>query len=350
MSPSEPTAQLNLEPVPQCPVCASAQSSPLDQASDRLVPEINRYLPADETPLPAITNTRVTCARCKLVYLSPRLDTDGLRELYRLWYGYAYRSIFSDPQHLADRTTEFTRHHLRYLQKHIPTPGTLLDVGSGSGLFLSIARGYGWQGTGVELDRATAEWASSEYGLDIRFGTLESAVQQCETFDAITMFDYLEHTDRPGPDLAAAARHLKPSGLIVIRVPNQAGWQSRFMKQGWLAVISNHLSYFTPQSLSEALDMNGFEPVDISANNYRSERDILRQRWQWLKQRLSKSSPAPSDSENATPTQPTAAGAAPQGSLRQVGRLLHSLLIEQIDHMGGWFGRSNFLMVVARKK
>lgn len=340
MSPSE----LCLEPVLQCPVCAGTQSSFVDSVTDTLVPEINRCLPEAETPLQSITNTRVKCNRCDLVFLSPRLNEDGLREIYRLWYGYAYRSVFSDPQHLEDRTKEFKNHHLHYLQKHLSAPGHILDVGSGSGLFLSIARDSGWQGTGIELDKATAKWASQMYGLDIRYGTLETAIKKGETFDVITMFDYLEHTDRPGPDLEAAARHLNPGGIILIRVPNQAGWQSRFMKQKWLAVISNHLSYFTPKSLTEALQMHGFETLDISARNYRTEIDILRQRWRWIRQRLGN----PSSTQAAS--EPAHQQTAQRNTLRNFKRLLHSLFIEQIDHIGGWFGHSNFLMIVARKK
>lgn len=341
--------ELKFEAITQCPVCACPEARPLDSVRDTLVPEINRYLPAHEAPLTDVKNTRVQCEACKLVYLAPRLDSASLREVYRLWYGYAYRSIFSDPQHLQDRATEFRDHHLRCLQRHMPEAGKVLDVGSGSGLFLSIAKEHGWQGIGIELDQATAKWASEQYGLDIRFGTLESAVNSDDKFNAITMFDYLEHTDKPGPDLAAAARHLDPGGVILIRVPNQAGWQSRFMKQNWLAVISNHLSYFSPDSLTNALEANGFEMLEITAVNYRSERDILRQRWQWLMRRLGKATSASNQANDISQLTPSASQQG-QSGIKQFGRFLHSLLIEQIDHIGGWFGRSNFLMAVARKK
>lgn len=341
--------KLALEPIIQCPVCGYNEASSFDEVLDTLVPEINRYLPASEKHLSQVINTRVKCGQCRLIYLAPRLDAASLREVYRLWYGYAYRSIFSDLQHLKDRKAEFRDYHLRYLQRYLPKPGKLLDVGSGSGLFLSIAKEHGWRGTGIELDRATAEWASGHYGLDIRFGTLETAVKLEDTFDAITMFDYLEHTDKPGPDLAAAARHLNFGGVILIRVPNQNGWQSRFMKQNWLAVISNHLCYFTSESLTSALEMNGFEVLEETAINYRTEGDILRQRWQWLMRRLGVPSvQANLDDGQLNVKHPVANQGS--GPLRQVLRFFNSLLIEQIDHIGGWFGHSNFLMIVARKK
>lgn len=335
---------LVLESILKCPVCACPEAQPFDMVVDTLIPEINRYLPAAEQSLRSVPNTRVKCTNCDLVYLSPRLDADSLRELYRLWYGYAYRSIFSDLRHQKDRDREFRAYHLKYLQRHAPQGGRLLDVGSGSGMFLGIAKEHGWDGTGIELDQDTAEWASAQYGVNVRFGTLQSALKVNERFDAVTMFDYLEHTDRPGLDLATAVEHMETGGILVIRVPNQAGWQSRFMKQKWLAVISNHLTYFTQDSLARALEQKGFEILECTAHNYRGQADILRQRWQWLQGKLNR---APSGT-----TKPNATNAAEtkRGMFGQIGRFSYSLLIEQVDHIGGWFGKSNFLMVVARKQ
>lgn len=345
MSPRE----LTLEKISECPVCACPTAQPFDSVVDTLIPEINRHLPPTEQPLAPVTNTRLKCTNCDLIYLSPRLDAGSLRELYRLWYGYAYRSIFSDPCHQTDRDREFREHHLKYLQRHAPQGGRLLDIGSGSGMFLGIAKNHGWNGIGIELDKDTAAWASAKYSVDVRFGTVRCALEDDERFDAITMFDYLEHTGLPGPDLAAAADHLGPGGLLVIRVPNQAGWQSRFMKQDWLSVISNHLTYYTPDSLACALGQNGFDVLECTAHNYRGQADILRQRWQWLRGKLGQ--PPYSTLQQATaPTAAPSPTITKHGALKQIGRLAHSLLIEQIDHMGGWFGKSNFLMVVARKR
>ena len=346
-------SELAFVDVSVCPVCRSDKASELDEVEDTLVPELNRHLPAIERPLAPIRNRRVTCNTCGLVYLSPRLSAASLREVYRLWYGYAYRAIFQDDRHRSDREREFRDHHLRVLEQECASPGRLLDIGCGSGLFLSLAQQKGWQAVGIELDGDTAAWASSKYGVEVRTGTLNSCLEANERFDAVTMFDYLEHTDRPAQDLAEVARHVKPGGLLLIRVPNQAGWQSRLMGRRWLGVISNHLTYFSATSLKPALEANGFTDIRFTAHNYRSQLDILAQRASWLKSRLSELATKPTvatpDADLVRP--PTATRSS--GTLRPVhlaGRLFHSMFIEQVDHVGGWFGNGNFLMSIARKR
>lgn len=322
-----------------CPLCRSTDHSGLDACPDSLVVEINRYLPAEEAPLPAVENRRRRCIACGVVFLSPRLDDASLARLYRLWYGYAYRRVVADAVHIAERRREFERHHLSRLRSAVPAPGRLLDVGCGTGLFLSLAAHEGWRVTGVELDAATAAVGQAQ-GLDIRVGTLRECLAGEERFDAITMFDYLEHSITPGEDLDAVAARLAPGGALLVRVPNLAGWQSRWMGCGWLGVISNHLSYFTPPVLRVALERRGLRVVSCDARNYASEADILRRRWQWARARLARRNTEATDGVEPAP--------AP-GPANPFVRLAHSLFIEQLDHVAGWLGHGNNLMVVARR-
>jgi len=341
-----PTTRIeqSLAPVDACPVCGSPRAAPFDSARDTLADEINRYLPPGVAPLEQVTNNRRRCGGCGLVYLDPRLDSRSLSRLYELWYGYAYRRIFQDDRHIAERRREFERHHLRTLDRAAPEAGTLLDVGCGSGIFLAVAARSGWRGVGVEFDPATAASGRLAYGVDIRCGTLAQTIADDERFDAITLFDYLEHSAVPGEDLSLLAARLAPGGVMLVRVPNQGGWQARWMGARWVNVISNHLSYFEPQVLAGALRKRGLQIVSVRAGNYRSEWQIVRGHWHWLGQRLGATVGAPggtSPADGAT-LRPSAAPGA-------LSRYLNSVFVEQIDHVGGWFGRGNNLMVVARR-
>lgn len=313
------------------------------------MPEINRYLPPSHPGLPTdLVNTRRQCTACGLIYLTPRLDGASLAQVYELWYGYAYRRVMSDPEHIAERRREFERYHLRQLEAWAPGRGHLLDVGCGSGLFLGLAQRRGWKVSGVELDPATAAWGREQEGIaDLRCGTLASVLRTEERFNAITLFDYLEHTDSPGDDLERLIGHLSPGGILMVRVPNASGWQAQLMGSCWLAVMPTHLSYFTGSVLRDAVASRGLDVLHLRASNYRRELDILRQRWQWFGQRLfgGTRSTAPSVEEAHAPMWP------PIGNLGGAARRwLHSLWVEQVDHIGGWFGAGNNLIVIARKK
>lgn len=332
--------------VRRCPLCDDSSRSDVARLVDTLGPEINRYLPADVSPLPEIVNTLVQCARCDLMYLAPRLDDASLERLYALWYRFAYGRVFDDSAHIAVRRGEFLQQHVPALVRSKPRPGRLLDIGCGSGLFLQLAREHGWDGVGIEFDAYAAEQATQMYGVNVRVGRLGDALEADELFDAITMFDYLEHTPAPGADIAMAVGRLAPDGVLLIRVPNRDGWQARWMGWRWLAVISNHLSYFSADVLRHCLESHGLRIVVATARNSQSEIDIVSQRVRWLFGRLhalcvSEIPPgAHSGAVNLTRN---------NGTFGAILRLFDSVLIEQIDHVGGWFGRGNNLFVVARR-
>lgn len=336
--------KLSFVDIEVCPLCGSKQATEVDRGTDTLTPEINRYLPANHERLPTITNVRKACLDCGLVFLSPRLDDASLSVLYDLWYRFAYRRIFDDEQHVADRMGEFERYHLVHLQKAHPLAASLLDVGCGNGLFLHLARRAGWSVCGIEFDAETARRGRERYALEIRSGVMADVLSEQERFDVITMFDYLEHTATPGADLDAAIRHLTPGGVLMIRVPNMKGWQARLMGVKWLACISNHLTYFTPSVLVKALQQRGMTTKRVSAGNYQTERDLAKRQWMWCKRRLSGLVLGASSTEHHPVPAPAACG----NISSTMSRYLYSLFLEQVDHVGGWFGFGNNLLVISQ--
>ncbi|TCO80336.1 methyltransferase family protein [Plasticicumulans lactativorans] len=344
-----PLIELNTEAVKECPLCGSLEHDQFDRVVDTLMKEINRYLPGGMAQLPVdVENVRHRCRECELIFLGQRFDSTSLSRVYELWYGYAYRRVMADPQHVAERLREFEQHHLRLLETYCAPPGRLLDVGCGSGLFLQLAQTRGWCVSGVELDPDTAAWGRRNGIADIRCGTLAMTLAPDEYFDVVTLFDYLEHTTTPGEDLDSLIAHLAPGGTLMVRVPNANGWQARRMGRNWIAVMSTHLSYFTPEVLSKAASQRGLEILYLRAGNTRSEGDILRHQAAWLRQRLAPRRSAVTGS--AAQHQVEEVPQAPLGNLGGAAkRWLYSLWIEQIDHIGGWLGQGNNLTLIARK-
>lgn len=341
-----PSIEISLTHTETCPLCGANKSSEHDCCPDSLLAEINRYLPpAVERFALGHINKRRKCDACGLVYLSPRPTNESLALIYARWYGHAYRRVMTDPTHIAERLIEFERYHLRILEASQPQRGRLLDVGCGSGLFLSLAKRRGWSVSGIELDPATAMWAREQAGIDdVRAGRLEDALRTDEKFDAITMFDYLEHTDRPGADLDRLIAHLAPGGLLMIRLPNAGGWQARIMRKNWIAIMPTHLSYFSSDVLREALMHRGLQICSLSAKNYRTEIDIIRQKVAWVRMRLWPSASRSNAILDVAPN-PTIGNPLPA-----LWRWLWSVAMEQVDHVGGWFGAGNNLTAIARKR
>lgn len=335
-----PVAQLEIN---QCLLCTSSQLTSYDEVEDTLVQELNRYLPKDILKFPPVLNKRKKCDHCDHIFLSPRLDNASIKKIYEYWYGYSYQSIFTSDELNRRRLKEFRQHHLKFLNQTQAPGRKLLDVGCGSGLFLHLAQQDCWQVTGIDIDPTAAKHGREQFGVPIRTGTIDKVLLAEDKFDVITLFDYLEHSITPDEDINKLLNHLNHNGLLIIRVPNQNSLQSKYMKENWIALIANHISYFSPDVMSEYLKKKGLMIEKIFAHNYQNQWDILMQRFCWARGKLAaKYLKKPTSSKPVVPH--------PTSSPGSVKKLMYSLFIEQLDHIGGWFNRGNNLMIIARKQ
>ena len=89
-----------------------------------------------------------------------------------------------------------------------------------SGAFLDMARKKGWETTGVEVSRASSEYARESFGLNVTTGILEDAALLDDCFDVVTMWDVVEHLPCPSETIAECLRIIKPGGLLLVHTPN----------------------------------------------------------------------------------------------------------------------------------
>lgn len=94
--------------------------------------------------------------------------------------------------------------------------GRLLDVGSGSGVFLDLARARGFRVAGIELSSHHAAASRRRFDLDVWQGDFLGAPHAPSSFEVITMWDFLEHVADPAAVLARAHRLLVPGGVLLV--------------------------------------------------------------------------------------------------------------------------------------
>jgi len=143
-----------------------------------------------------------------------------------------------------------------------PQRSRLLDVGCSSGAFLASARSLGYVGTGVEPAAKPVKTAK-EFGLDVRQGFLQDLRFPDETFDAITLFEVIEHVREPMTLLRECRRILKREGVMVIGTGNADSWTVRFMKGNWDYFMNHggHVSFYNLMSLSKLAGRAGFRVI-----------------------------------------------------------------------------------------
>jgi 2-polyprenyl-6-hydroxyphenyl methylase/3-demethylubiquinone-9 3-methyltransferase len=105
---------------------------------------------------------------------------------------------------------------------------TVLDIGSGGGGFLHRVREEGWHAVGIELDpRYVARGRA--LGLDISDRPVEHASWDRKTgcFDAVTLWDVIEHLNDPLRVIARAYQLLRPGGVLLMDTPSRDGFLYR---------------------------------------------------------------------------------------------------------------------------
>ena len=145
--------------------------------------------------------------------------------------------------------------------------GKILDVGAGTGDFLSVAKKDGWQITGIEPnDKAKATAISKGITFAHNLDSLED-----NSFDAITMWHVLEHVPDVEKQIIDLKRLLKPNGTIFIAVPNFNSFDANYYGGFWAAFdVPRHLWHFSKTAIKKLfaeqnLDLKKVIPMKFDA-------------------------------------------------------------------------------------
>ncbi|MFQ5904654.1 MAG: class I SAM-dependent methyltransferase [Candidatus Binatia bacterium] len=149
--------------------------------------------------------------------------------------------------------------HISYVLPYTERKGKLLDIGCGSGHFLSSARSLGWDTYGVEIDPGAAHLAI-ENGHTVAVGCGEELDYPGRFFDAVTLLQVLEHCHSPMNALLECRRVIKPTGVLIVSTPNFACGDREMFLDTWRNLdCPNHLFHFTPDTLVPMLANAGFK-------------------------------------------------------------------------------------------
>lgn len=231
----------------------------------------------------------VRCVECGLHYLNPRPTPDAIGRCYPGdYYAFAGGAVAPVSASLKGRLKRLIRRHrplsafagmigpLRHLATDaaitddIPgwvKPGTVLDVGCGSGGFLDAMRESGWTTVGIEPGEKAASLARAK-GHDVVCQSATDPLAHAlsgRLFDLVLMSHSLEHVHSPTQALANLWPLLKPgTGHLIIEVPNLESLLTYWFGELGLAFDTpRHLYMFSPDTLSKLLAKTGFEVCSI---------------------------------------------------------------------------------------
>lgn len=146
------------------------------------------------------------------------------------------------------------------------TSGKLLDVGCGTGEFLSYMKDKGYNVVGIEPSKIAYEKAKIKKIEVYNYG-LNEFLLKSEIFDIINMTNVLEHIPNPLETIKMCKNLLKKGGIIRIKVPNdfnelQEKVVKNLNKDKWWIAIPDHVNYFDFKSITKLLKYEGFKIID----------------------------------------------------------------------------------------
>ena len=214
----------------------------------------------------------VKCKKCNLVYVNPRYTETELKSIYEENYfenprfyedglgHYGYDQYFLDKENIQMNF----EHRLNTIMK-LTKSGRLLDIGCAAGFFLDLARKRGWKVSGIELSPDAIKFSKEKLKLSVKKGDIDKTKLSRSLYEAVTLFDVIEHLPNPYKALRKINASLKPGGIIVITTPDVGSIAARILGKNWLEFkrIREHIYFFSRETISKMLEKSGFEVVKI---------------------------------------------------------------------------------------
>jgi SAM-dependent methyltransferase len=209
------------------------------------------------------SRTYYRCIQCDLIFRSE------LQSYNQVVSAYAdnYFGKYSTDQ-IEGRRDKLFHHILDSLEKKIQG-GRLLDVGTGCGFFLLVAKNRGWEVEGIEPSAQSVEVARGKSGVKVLHGTLQD-YERRDQFDVITLINVLEYSALPWREIDQARQLLRPGGLVYLRFLN-GSLHSKIYRLGIKCGLSNRISKFlvfhycsfTPKFIRRLLGDGAFGEIKI---------------------------------------------------------------------------------------
>jgi 2-polyprenyl-3-methyl-5-hydroxy-6-metoxy-1,4-benzoquinol methylase len=192
-----------------------------------------------------------------MLITSPQPDSQNLARYYEsedyISHTDNKRSLFEKAYHLVKNIA--LKNKLNLINSEQSKKGRLLDIGAGTGDFLLTAKNDGWETVGVE---------PSERAKNIAIQKGISFVKEIEalennSFDVITMWHVLEHVPNLELQIQELKRLLKPTGTLIVAVPNFKSYDAKYYNEFWAAYdVPIHFWHFSKKSIRLL-----FEKVDM---------------------------------------------------------------------------------------
>ena len=177
-------------------------------------------------------------------YMDTTYAGDGLRR--------TYDRIMAMPPEASDNVARVAR-----VVAEEGASGTVLDVGSGLGVFPARMKEAGWTVTALDPDARAIEHSRAYVGVDaVQTDFMADPAPQLGRYDLVTLNKVLEHVPDPAAMLARTGDFLVPGGTVYLELPDGEGAAAE--GAGREEFFLEHLHVFSMASMCIAAQRAGF--------------------------------------------------------------------------------------------
>lgn len=201
----------------------------------------------------------VICMGCGIVTNDPIPSDEALADFYKTDYRKDYKGAAEPRMRQVWRNFGRIRDHIETYRDIYQDRKKCLDLGSGSGEFMFLARALGIDCVGVEPSVDYSAYCRDRLGLEVKTQTLEETEFKPKSFDLIRLSHVLEHMREPVRSLKVLHKWLADDGVLYVEVPNIAA-EADLKMRGRLFHFG-HIFNFDPFTLRLAAGLAGFEEL-----------------------------------------------------------------------------------------
>lgn len=205
----------------------------------------------------------IRCPICGLIYVSPRPGADEMEDYYPQNYA-PYKKAIEDEKWILMRwiRRRNIRKYRRVVEQYVSSGHKkILDVGCSTGIFLAEMRDAGWTVVGTDINAKVIDYTRQRFNLDVIQGQFSEVLQTLSfaAFDAVTMWDVLEHTYNPLETLKQVNMYMEMGGFVFLTFPHYESLDRKLYKRFWIGYDApRHLFAFTREVISKMLVEAGF--------------------------------------------------------------------------------------------
>ena len=224
------------------------------------------------------------CQRCDVVFQNPRLTLECLKYFFssEFFFGKSGDAPAKDAVGYYDYGAWENCYKmnsdaiLRSIQKYVPPPAQLLEVGPATGWFLNAARKMGYEVTGNDISEELASRVYKLYGIRVEISSIEQCNVDRKKYDVICNFGGIACWYNPHKAFHNIHALLNKNGVFCFNYIDYHNPVARMRGKHYFEFNHASLAIYTVKPIHRLLEESGFKIISEKTQwQYASFRRIL---------------------------------------------------------------------------